>query len=100
MNNKNLFYLILIVAVAILFRLWHLDKPEGMWNDEYLTWKIASAKLPTEFFEGLRSNCHAPLHYLYLKLWMFIFHDQDKFLRLSSVVPGWLRIWRRRLGWA
>lgn len=92
MNKKNLFYLILIVAVAILFRLWHLDKPEGMWNDEYLTWKIASAKLPTEFFEGLRSNCHAPLHYLYLKLWMFIFHDQDKFLRLSSVVPGVLGV--------
>lgn len=92
MNKKNLFYLILIIAVAILFRLWHLDKPEGMWNDEYLTWKIASAKLPTEFFEALKSNCHAPLHYLYLKLWMFIFHDQDKFLRLSSVLPGVLGV--------
>ncbi len=92
MSKKNIFYLILIVAAAILFRIWHLDKPEGMWNDEYLTWKIASARFPTEFFEGLRSNCHAPLHYLYLKLWMLIFHDSDKFLRLSSVVPGVLGV--------
>ncbi len=92
MKKNSVIYLILIVAVAILFRLWHLDKSEGMWNDEYLTWKIASAKLPTEFFEGLRSNCHAPLHYLYLKLWMFIFHDSDKLLRLSSVVPGVLGV--------
>ncbi len=92
MNKKNIFYLILIVAAAILFRIWHLDKPEGMWNDEYLTWKIASARFPTEFFEGLKSNCHAPLHYIYLKLWMLIFHDSDKFLRLSSVIPGVLGV--------
>jgi len=92
MNKKSFIYLILIVIVAILLRIWHLDKPEGMWNDEYLTWKISSARFPTEFFEGLRSNCHAPLHYLYLKLWMLIFHDSDKFLRLSSVVPGVLSV--------
>ena len=92
MNKKSILYLILIVIVATLLRLWHLDKPEGMWNDEYLTWKIANAKLPTEFFYALKSNCHAPLHYLYLKLWMFIFHDSDKFLRLSSVIPGVLGV--------
>lgn len=92
MNKRSLFYLILILIFATLLRLWNLDKPEGMWNDEYLTWKIASAKLPCEFFEALKTNCHAPLHYLYLKLWMFIFHDSDKFLRLSSVVPGVLGI--------
>ncbi len=92
MNKKSLFYLILIIVVAILFRLWHLDKPEGIWNDEYLTWKIANARFPREFFEALRSNCHAPLHYLYLKVWMMIFHDSDKFLRLSSVIPGVLGV--------
>jgi len=92
MNKKSILYLILIVVASILLRLWNLDKPEGMWNDEFLTWKIASAKLPFDFFEALRSNCHAPLHYLYLKLWMYLFHDNDTMLRLSSVVPGVLGI--------
>lgn len=92
MNKKSVLYLILILIGATLLRLWNLDKPEGMWNDEYLTWKIASARFPVEFFEALKTNCHAPLHYLYLKLWMFIFHDSDKLLRLSSVVPGVLGI--------
>ncbi len=93
MNKKSILYLILIVIVAIPFQaLAFWISPEGMWNDEYLTWKIANAKLPTEFFYALKSNCHAPLHYLYLKLWMFIFHDSDKFLRLSSVIPGVLGV--------
>ena len=63
MNKKSILYLILIVIVATLLRLWHLDKPEGMWNDEYLTWKIANAKLPTEFFYALKSklSCSASL---------------------------------------
>ena len=43
MNKKSFLYLALILLVAILLRLWHIDKPEGMWNDEYLTWKIANA---------------------------------------------------------
>ncbi len=92
MNKKNFLYLVLILLAATLLRLWHIDKPEGMWNDEYLTWKIANAKLGTDFFVALKTNCHAPLHYLYLKLWMFIFHDSDKALRLSSLVPGVLGI--------
>ncbi len=92
MNKKSFLYLALILLVAILLRLWHIDKPEGMWNDEYLTWKIANAKLGADFFAALKTNCHAPLHYLYLKLWMLIFDDSDKMLRLSSLVPGVLGI--------
>ena len=56
MNKKNLIYLILILIVATLMRLWHLDKPEGMWNDEYVTWKIASARFPTDFFTAIKKN--------------------------------------------
>ena len=92
MSKKSLTYLILIVIGATLLRIWHLDKPEGMWNDEYLTWRIANARFFTDFFTAINSNCHAPLHYIYLKIWMAIFHDTDKFLRLSSVVPGVLGV--------
>ena len=93
MDKKKLIgILLLILGVAVVLRLIHIDKPEGMWNDEYLTWEIASAAFPKEFFEGIMRNCHAPLHYLYLKIWMYFFKDSDVSLRLSSLVPGVISI--------
>lgn len=93
MDKKKLFgILLLILAVAIGLRLLNLNKSEGMWNDEYLTWEIARAAFPKEFFEAIMRNCHAPLHYLYLKMWMYFFGDNDFSLRLSSLVPGVLSV--------
>ncbi len=89
MDKKKVFLILLgIVVFAVLLRLINLDKQEGMWNDEYLTWEIAKAAFPKEFFEAIIRNCHAPLHYLYLKAWMYFFSDSDYSLRLSSLVPG------------
>jgi len=85
-DNKVILGLILIIAIAL--RLWNLNKPEGLWNDEYVTYSIAMLKFPFDFFEGIRSNCHAPLHYFYLKFWMMIFKNSDFMLRLSSLVPN------------
>ncbi len=91
-KNNTVIYLILILILGILLRLWNIDKPEGMWNDEYLTWSIANLKFPTDFFKGVANNCHAPLHYFYLKGWMFLFKDSDVSLRVSSLVPGVISI--------
>ena len=89
MDKKKVFLILLgIVVFSILLRLINLDKQEGMWNDEYLTWEIAKAAFPKEFFEAIMRNCHAPLHYLYLKAWMYFFSDSDYSLRMSSLVPG------------
>ena len=92
MNKNHTLYLILIVLLGLLLRLWNIDKPEGMWNDEYLTWSIANLKFPQDFFKGVANNCHAPLHYFYLKGWMAIFKDSDVSLRVSSLVPGVISI--------
>lgn len=93
MDKKKLFLIISVIFIsAILLRLVNLNKPEGLWNDEYLTWEIAKAALPKEFFEAVMRNCHAPLHYLYLKLWMHFFGDEDTILRLSSLIPGALSV--------
>ena len=92
MSKNNVLYLILIVILGLLLRLWNIDKPEGMWNDEYLTWSIANLKFPSDFFQGVANNCHAPLHYFYLKAWMFLFKDSDISLRVSSLVPGVISI--------
>ena len=92
MKNNHALYLILIIILGILLRLWNIDKPEGMWNDEYLTWSIASLSFPQDFFKGIANNCHAPLHYFYLKGWMALFKDSDVSLRFSSLIPGVISI--------
>ena len=93
MDKKKTFgILFLILVAAVLLRLIHIDKQEGMWNDEYLTWEIAKAAFPKEFFEAILRNCHAPLHYLYLKGWMCLFGESDVVLRLSSVFAGVLSV--------
>ena len=86
--KDNKVILILILTLGLLLRLWNLNKPEGLWNDEYITYSISMLKFPFDFFDGIKNNCHAPLHYFYLKLWMLIFRDSDFMLRLSSLVPN------------
>ncbi|MBQ4122619.1 glycosyltransferase family 39 protein [bacterium] len=92
MKKDSLFNLFLIVVFGFLLRIWFLDKPEGLWNDEYVSWHIASQKDLWIFFQDMVRNCHTPLYYLYLKIWMFLFSDTDTALRYSSVVPSILSI--------
>lgn len=92
MKNNNTFKLILIIIFGFLLRIWFLDKPEGFWYDEYLSWQISSQPDLWLFFQNMVRNCHTPLYYLYLKLWMFLFNDTDTILRYSSVIPSTLSI--------
>ncbi len=92
MKNNTFFKLFVIILVGFLFRLWFLDKPEGLWNDEYVSWFIAKQDNWAVFWEKVYDNCHMPLYYFYLKLWMFIFPDTDLSLRWSSVLPSILSI--------
>ena len=88
MKNNTLFKLFLIMIVALLFRLWFIDKPEGLWNDEYMGWYIASKNNFSDFIAIMLQNCHMPFYFLYLKGWMFLFGDTDISLRFSSVIPS------------
>lgn len=92
MKNKTFFKLFIILIIAFLFRVWMLDKPEGLWNDEYVSWYIASRQSFTEFLELVSKNCHTPLYYCFLKLWLMIFPDTDISLRISSVTASLLMI--------
>ncbi len=91
-KKKLILYLFVILIVGALLRLININKPEGMWNDEYLTWEIAKASFPNEFFQAILRNCHAPLHYIYLKVWMYFLGDSDLSLRFSSYFAGILSI--------
>ncbi len=92
MKKNTLFSLFVIVIIALLFRLWFLDKPEGLWNDEYISWFIASKKNFSDFFYEMFRNCHTPFYYFFLKFWMLLFTDSDISLRISSVVPSLLSV--------
>ncbi len=92
MRNNTFFKLFIILIIAFLLRVWFLDKPEGLWNDEYISWLIASEKDLAKMIKEIFSNCHMPFYYLYLRIWMTIFGDNDLSLRISSVIPSLISI--------
>ncbi len=92
MAKKSIFWLIIIVLAGFFLRIWCLDKPQGLWNDEYIGWFISSRSFPSEFIKEAIKNCHMPFYYFYLKAWMVAFGDSDYSLRLSSVFTGLISI--------
>lgn len=86
--KKNIFLLILICAVGLVLRLIFIDKPDGLWNDEYISWMIAAKPFNDGFWASVKSQCHMPAYYLYLKFFMSIFGQSDLVLRLTSLLTG------------
>lgn len=78
----------IITILGIIVRLLFINKTEGLWNDEYVSWIVASQPLTNGFFENIKSQCHMPFYYLYLKTFMTIFGQSDLVLRLSSAFAG------------
>jgi uncharacterized membrane protein len=82
-------YIFLVILLGFLLRLTNLIKPEGLWNDEYVSWFIASTPFNQGFWHEIFKQCHMPLYYLYLKPFSFF---GDTILRLTSVVPSIIAI--------
>ena len=81
-----------IIILGIVLRLIFINKPDGLWNDEYVSWTIATAPLFDGFWNAVKSQCHMPFYYLYLKFFMSLFGQSDLVLRLTSVFAGILSI--------
>ncbi len=90
-NIKVLFIFLGVLVFGTVLRLLGIEKPEGLWNDEYVSWYIASVPFGKEFINQVFSQCHMPFYYLYLKFFMN-FGQSDLTLRLSSVFAGMLSI--------
>ncbi len=84
--------LIFTCILGFLLRLIGIVKPEGLWNDEYVSWSIASTSFSDGFVPAMLSQCHMPFYYLYLKMCMFFGGNGDTFLRVTSLIPGVLSI--------
>ena len=82
-------YIFLLVLLGLFLRLINIDKSEGLWNDEYVSWFIASVPFLKGFWNEVLKQCHMPLYYLYLKPFVGF---NDVILRLTSVIPSLLSI--------
>ena len=92
MKKMNTLGIVLIIIIGTLLRLVMIDKPEGLWNDEYVSYMIAAKPMFDGFLQGIKSQCHMPFYYIYLKITMLLFGQSDVVLRLSSVFTGVLSI--------
>lgn len=77
--------LFFIVLLGLFLRLTYIYKPEGLWNDEYVSWYVAATPFNNGFWEEILKQCHMPLYYLYLKPFA---QYSDTILRLTSLLPG------------
>ncbi len=78
-------YIILTIFLGLILRLNNIIKPEGLWNDEYVSWFVAATPFNNGFWEEVFKQCHMPLYYLYLKPFAGC---SDLVLRLTSVLAG------------
>ena len=81
-----------IIILGLVLRLIFINKPDGLWNDEYISWMIASTPFADGFIQAVKSQCHMPFYYLYLKFFMTLLGDSDLLLRLTSVLAGVLSV--------
>lgn len=84
--------LLFILVLGAWLRLIFIDKPDGLWNDEYISWYVASIPYGKTFWQAVFAQCHMPFYYFYLKFFMHFFPNSDLMLRLTSVLPGVLSI--------
>lgn len=91
-KNKSFWLMLFLFIFGAVFRLAYVNKPEGLWNDEYVSWAIASIPIGKKFFAAMFAQCHMPLYYFYLKSFIHLYGNSDSLLRLTSVIPGILSI--------
>lgn len=91
-EKKIIWLMLFIVTLGSVLRLAFINKPDGLWNDEYVSWAIASMPLGKSFWTAVYAQCHMPLYYFYLKFFIHFFGNGDLMLRLTSVPPGILSI--------
>ena len=82
-------YIFLFLLLGFFLRIINIDKPEGLWNDEYVSWYVASVPFLKGFWQEVFKQCHMPLYYLYLKPFV---NFNDIVLRFTSVIPSVLSI--------
>lgn len=91
--NRNTIILFLILVISAIFRYLILDDPNGLWYDELVSYKEASApNILFLIFYTLKTDIHLPLYPLLLHLWGKIFSFSDFALREFSAICGLITV--------
>ena len=91
-KKKTFWLMLFLLIIGAYFRVIFINKPEGLWNDEYISWFVASIPYGKEFWDAVFWQCHMPFYYLYLKFFIHFFGNSDLLLRITSFIPGVLSI--------
>ena len=84
-----LFAVIAIILIGFLLRIMGLDKPDGFWYDEALSFSVAKESFPLGILHKLYTqDFHAPLYYFFMHFYSSVIHNNELLIRLSSVVFG------------
>lgn len=78
-----------MTLAGLALRLMGLNKADGLWYDELLTYSSATASFPAGILHQLsEKDFHAPLYYLGLHAWIVLFRENETLIRFSSVIFG------------
>lgn len=85
-TNSTLFIIIILGAIL---RLLCVNKVDGLWYDELISYKQASqSNLLSVIFYTMKTDIHFPLYQLILHYWSKLFSFSDYSLRSFSVICG------------
>jgi predicted membrane-bound mannosyltransferase len=88
-NKKLLFILAGVIVLAAVLRVIGLNKPEGLWYDEAVSFFGARNSFPFGIIGySLTADLQPPLYILILHIWMAIFGTADIALRALSALFG------------
>lgn len=88
--NKNYIYLILVLIIGFLLRLYNLVAI-SLWHDEAFSALLIKYSWG-EMFQRIAADVHPPFYYIVLRFWHYIFGDGLFALRFFSLFFGILTI--------
>lgn len=89
--KKPILILLIILVVALAFRIPAVLNSQSFWFDEVVSLRIAEHSI-THSWQYLQWENNPPLHYWYLHLWLKIFGSSENALRFSSTLLSFLAI--------
>ena len=89
--KKPILILLLIIFLALAFRIPAVLTSQSFWLDEIVSLEIAKYNI-VDSWEYLKWENNPPLHYWFLHFWLKIFGQSEKALRFSSVLFNILSI--------
>ncbi len=92
MSSKKVFlFLLLIISIALIFRLPAVLNSASFWFDEIISLNIAQHNI-IDSWQYLKWENNPPLHYWFLHVWLKFFSTSEISLRLTSLLFSLLSI--------